>query len=117
MKAMAERARVIREWQVLPRAACRWCWRRCARSRSTSATSTCRTWSAPARVWRECATLTAIPLLGLPGLAVPTGVVDGLPTGVTLLAARFREDLCLAAGEAIEARAGMAAQLPAEIAW
>lgn len=44
----------------------------------------------------------AIPLLGLPGLAVPTGVADGLPTGVQLVAARFREDLVLDAGEAIE---------------
>jgi amidase len=48
---------------------------------------------------------------------VPTGVVNGLPTGVTVLAARFREDLCLAAGEAIEARAGMAERMPMEIAW
>ena len=45
----------------------------------------------------------AIALLGLPGLSVPTGVVDGLPTGVQLVADRFREDLCFAAGEVIEA--------------
>jgi len=31
--------------------------------------------------------------------------------------ARFREDLCLAAGEAIEARSGMAAHLPTDIRW
>jgi amidase len=70
-----------------------------------------------AEFWRECATLTAVPVLGLPALAVPTGIVDGLPMGVQLLAARFREDLCLAAGEAIEARAGVAARLPLDIAW
>ncbi len=62
-------------------------------------------------------TLTAVPVLGVPALAVPTGVVDGLPTGVTVMAARFREDLCLAAGEAIEARAGVAARLPIDVAW
>ena len=45
-------------------------------------------------------------MLGLPGLSVPTGVVDGLPTGVQLVAARFREDLCLLGGEAIEREAG-----------
>jgi amidase len=45
--------------------------------------------------------------LGLPALAVPTGVVDGVPIGVQLIAGRFREDLCLDAGAAIEDRAPM----------
>jgi amidase len=116
MKAMAERARVVREWQVfldrVPLVLAPVCTQP-VYERDFDVQDVERT----GRTWRECATLTAIPLLGLPGLAVPTGVVDGLPTGVTLLAARFREDLCLAAGEAIEARAGMAAQLPADIAW
>jgi len=49
----------------------------------------------------------AIALLGFPALAVPTGVVDGLPTGVQLLARRFREDVLLDAGEMIEAHAGI----------
>jgi amidase len=40
--------------------------------------------------------------LGLPGLSVPTGLHDGLPTGVQLVADRFREDLLLAAGEVVE---------------
>ena len=44
-----------------------------------------------------------IALLGLPGLAVPTGLAEGLPSGVQLVADRFREDLLLRAGEAIEA--------------
>lgn len=48
-----------------------------------------------------------IPVLGLPALSVPTGLHDGIPMGVQIVAGRFREDLCLAAGEAIEARAGM----------
>ncbi len=47
--------------------------------------------------------LTPIALLGLPGLAVPTGLAEGLPSGVQLVADRFREDLLLRAGEAIEA--------------
>ncbi|MBN3791603.1 amidase family protein [Burkholderia sp. Ac-20353] len=51
--------------------------------------------------------LLATALLGLPGLSVPTGVRDGVPTGVQLVAGRFQEALCLAAGEAIEARAGV----------
>jgi amidase len=48
----------------------------------------------------------AIALLGLPGLAVPTGIVGGVPTGVQVVADRFREDLCFDAGEAIEATLG-----------
>ncbi len=55
-------------------------------------------------VWRQSATLMAVPVLGLPGMAVPTGVADGLPVGVQIIGPRFREDLCLAAAEAIEAR-------------
>jgi amidase len=41
-------------------------------------------------------------LLGLPSVAVPTGVAGGLPQGVQLIGDRFREDLCLDAAEAIE---------------
>jgi amidase len=66
------------------------------------------------RVWRECSTLMALPVLGLPGLSVATGLADGVPVGVQVVAPRFREDLCLAAGEAIEARAGMVARLPVD---
>ncbi len=50
---------------------------------------------------------TALPLLGLPGVAVPTGLANGLPMGVQIMAARFREDLCLDAAAVIEARAGV----------
>ena len=48
-------------------------------------------------------------VLGLPGLSVPTGLSDGLPTGVQLVATRFREDRLLAAGEVIERAAGFSA--------
>jgi len=65
-----------------------------------------------AQVWRECATLMALPVLGLPGVAVPTGVADGLPVGVQVIAPRFREDVALAAAEVIEARAAMRERLP-----
>ena len=46
--------------------------------------------------------------LGIPGVAVPTGVHDGLPTGVQVYADLFRDDLCLIAAECIERAAGMA---------
>jgi amidase len=40
--------------------------------------------------------------LGLPALALPMGIVDGLPSGVQIYADLWREDLCLAAAQAIE---------------
>jgi amidase len=46
----------------------------------------------------------AVSMLGLPGLAIPTGQVDGVPVGVQLVARRFGEDICFAAAAAIEAR-------------
>ncbi len=47
------------------------------------------------------------PLLGLPGLAVPVGSSGRLRTGVQIMAMRNREDLCLDAGEIIEAAEGV----------
>ena len=40
--------------------------------------------------------------LGLPGLSVPTGMMNGLPVGVQIVSTKFREDRMLAAGEVIE---------------
>lgn len=57
-----------------------------------------------ARVWEAQMTMIGLPLTGLPSLVVSTGMVGRVPVGVQLVAARYREDLCLAAGEAIEAR-------------
>jgi amidase len=56
-----------------------------------------------ARVWRAQLTQIAIPFMGLPGLTVATGLVGRIPVGVQVVAGRYREDLCLLAGEAIEA--------------
>ncbi|WP_255697498.1 amidase [Pseudacidovorax sp. NFM-22] len=64
-----------------------------------------------AQVMRAQAPLLAISVLGLPALSVPTGLagvdtVHGridLPTGVQLVAAPGREDLCFAAGFVVEA--------------
>jgi amidase len=56
-----------------------------------------------ARVWHAQLPQIAIPFMGLPGLTVSTGLVGRIPVGVQLVAGRYREDLCLAAGEAVEA--------------
>jgi amidase len=46
-------------------------------------------------------------LLALPVVVVPVGVANGLPQSVQLIGGRYREDLCLDAAEAIEARLGV----------
>jgi amidase len=116
MKALAERSRLVREWQrffdAVPLVLAPIC-SEPVYARGFDLESAERT----ALLWRECATLTAVPVMGVPGLAVPTGIVDGLPTGVQILAARFREDLCLAAAEVIETRAGVTPRLPVDIQW
>jgi amidase len=56
-----------------------------------------------ARVWHAQLTQIAVPFMGLPGLTVSTGLVGKSPVGVQVVSGRYREDLCLAAGEAIEA--------------
>ncbi|WP_217544825.1 amidase [Streptomyces sp. GbtcB6] len=48
----------------------------------------------------------AVPVLGLPAAAVPTGVVDGLPAGVQLLGGKFQERVLLEAAKAIESAVG-----------
>jgi len=62
------------------------------------------------RVWTAQIPQIGIPFLGLPGLSVFTGMVDGVngstPTGVQIVSPRFRDDLCLAAGSVIEAAVG-----------
>jgi amidase len=46
------------------------------------------------------------PLLALPSLAVPTGVIDGLPVGVQLQADRWNDAYCFEAGITIENKLG-----------
>jgi amidase len=49
---------------------------------------------------------TATSFIGVPAVAIPTHVAGGLPQGVQVIANFYREDLCLEAAEAIEARLG-----------
>ena len=66
----------------------------------------------------RCAPALLAPLLGLPGLAVPVGSHGKLRTGVQIMAMRNREDLCLDAGEVIEAAEGVVTPIdPVKGAW
>ncbi len=56
-----------------------------------------------ARVFAAQLVQTGLPLMGLPGLTVSTGMAGTAAVGVQVIAGRYREDLCLLAGEAIEA--------------
>jgi amidase len=49
----------------------------------------------------------AVNALGLPAVALPVGVGDGLPQAVQVIGPRYREDLCLAAAAALEERVGV----------
>lgn len=56
-----------------------------------------------ARVMEAQLTQVGLPLMGLPGLTVSTGMIGTVPVGVQLVAGRYREDILLEAGAAIEA--------------
>lgn len=58
-----------------------------------------------AEIARAMRMVVPVNILGLPSCAVPVGCDDGLPQGVQLIGARFREDLLLDAAQAIEDRA------------
>ena len=46
----------------------------------------------------------AIPVLGLPAICAPIGQVNGLPNGVHIIGAKFREDMVMDAAEILEGR-------------
>jgi amidase len=101
--AFARRSAILREWMLflerypllLMPVACERAWPADYDQRGDDAVAHMMTAHHP---------MLAISTLGLPALAMPTGVADGVPVGVQLVASRFREDLCLGAGAAIEAR-------------
>lgn len=63
--------------------------------------------AATTQLWRDHRLLVAVNFLGLPSVAVPTGLdEDGLPTGVQLIGPRNGDHVALAAARDVEAALG-----------
>lgn len=62
---------------------------------------------AVARTIRALRLTIAVNALGLPAVALPVGIGANLPQAVQLIGARYREDLCLDAAQALEERLGI----------
>ena len=60
-----------------------------------------------AEIFHSLRYTSSVNLLGLPGVAVPTGLHDGAPMGVQIVGRRYREDLCLDAAQVIESAVGV----------
>jgi amidase len=59
------------------------------------------------RAWRDLRLTVVANFLGLPALALPTGLGgDGMPTGVQLIGPMFGEDVVFAAAHDVESRVG-----------
>jgi amidase len=104
LKALGRRATLLREWQqfledhpliLMP----------VSREPAFELGLDTRDNASMKRIFDALAPILAPAVLGLPCVAVPSGISTNVPLGVQLVAARFREDLCLDAAEAIEARA------------
>ncbi|PRY37495.1 amidase [Umezawaea tangerina] len=54
------------------------------------------------RYSRAIALCSVTSLVGVPAVAVPTGLVDGFPMGVQVIGRMYREDTCLDAAELVE---------------
>ncbi|CAM3367682.1 amidase family protein [Thalassospira profundimaris] len=59
------------------------------------------------RLWNAQLPQIAIPLLGLPAISICSGVENNMPSGVQLVTAPWREDICLTAGEVLEQGFGL----------
>jgi amidase len=105
LKALGRRATVLREWQLFferfPLILMPVC-----REPAFELGLDQQDDAAMERIFGAVAPILAPAVLGLPCVAVPTGIHNNVPLGVQLVAGRFREDLCLDAAEIIESRAG-----------
>lgn len=110
MEAIARRSRVLRNWlaflEVYPVILTPLSVKRTPEARADL--------DGDARVrslfWNDLRFMSSINVLGLPAAVVPVGLAGGNPVGVQLIGSRYREDVCLDAAAAIEARVGIMAK-------
>lgn len=110
IKAVAFRARILREWLVFLET-----W-----PVVLAPVSVKPTWAFDADLQGHAAVRTlfendlrfnaAVSVLGLPVASTPVGFANGAPIGCQLIGSRYREDVCLDAAAAIEARVGIMAK-------
>ena len=60
--------------------------------------------------WNDLRFMSSINVLGLPAAVVPIGLAGGNPVGAQIIGSRYREDVCLDAAAAIEAKVGIMAR-------
>lgn len=110
MEAIARRSRVLRDWlaflETYPVVLTPLSVRRTPAARADM--------EGDARVhalfWNDLRFMSSINVLGLPAAVVPVGLAGGHPVGVQLIGSRYREDVCLDAAAAIEAKVGIMAK-------
>ena len=110
MEAIAHRSRVVRNWlaflETYPIVLTPLCVKRTPEARADL--------DGDARVrslfWNDLRFMSSINVLGLPAAVVPVGLAGGNPAGVQLIGSRYREDACLDAAAAIEAKVGIMAK-------
>jgi amidase len=67
------------------------------------------------QIRKDMGLLVTVNLLGLPSVAVPIQMSDGVPIGVQIIGDRFREDMCLDAAEILEKESEVVT--PINVAW
>ena len=102
MTALQSRARLVRDWSLFLE---RYPVLICPVSGELPFAQQCdvRSEADFERVYEAQLTQRGLPVMGLPSLAVATGMTGAHPVGVQLVSARFREDILLEAGAVIEA--------------
>jgi amidase len=107
MEAIARRSRVLRNWlaflETYPVVLTPLSVKRTPAARADLDGDAC----VRSLFWNDLRFMSSINVLGLPAAVVPVGLVSGNPVGVQLIGSRYREDLCLDAAAAIEAKVGI----------
>ncbi len=106
MRGLAERTRLLRQWTVFlekyPLVLCP-----ASLQPPFPVNADLEDDDSARKVFEALTYISSMNLLGLPASIVPVLMNEGLPIGVQFVGGRYREDLCLDAAQAVEARAGI----------